>query len=379
MRKRFLKTLGLLGIGLGLISGLVHLPAVSILRPASPWLSRTAKDESLWQAGWQLIKPVSAQTSSKSVVVVVRNSRIREKDNTLNGLQIKRSLNLALRTLTDKDSAKEALQEFIGPKDIVGLKVNTFLGKRANATRSDLAYALADFIRQTGVPENNVIIWDRAQDELEGAGYKINRSRQGIRCLATLTARPPKRNSTILMGYDNQEITILGNFKTRLSNILSKFCTVNINLPVLRTHKFKEDTGINNAIMNMYHAIEITDENRKVLYDNQCDPGAAGIYALPTIKNKTKLVICDALSPLYNGGPFEDPRYHWDYNGIIVGFDPVAVDIVGLKILQEYRIKHGNPKWLPLEPGYLLTCAGLKYQLGNADLNRIKLIEKNLD
>ena len=89
--------------------------------------------------------------------------------------------------------------------------------------------------------------------------------------------------------------------------------------------------------------------------------------------------MCDAFSPLYHGGPFEDPRYHWNYNGLIVGFDPVAVDIVGLKILQKYRTQKGNSKWFPLKPGYLLTCAQPKYKLGNADSADIDLTEITLD
>ncbi|MFC1525103.1 DUF362 domain-containing protein [Planctomycetota bacterium] len=328
---------------------------------------------------WPVGKSAYAQHKFKSRVIVVRNSKIRNKDKTLNSLQIKRTLNAALRALTLKDSGREALKQLIGPQDIVGLQVNTFQGKLTNATRPELAAALGDFIKQTGVPENNIIIWDRAQDELESVGYQINRSKQGMRCLASLTARPGKRNSSVLMGYADQEINLWANCTTRISSIIARHCSININMPVLRTHKFKEDTGINNAVMNMYHAIELTNTNKKPLCGNQCDPGAAEIYALPALKNKTKLIVCDAFSPLYQGGPFDDPRYHWNYNGLIVGFDPVAVDIVGLKILQKYRTQKGNSKWLPLEPGYLLTCAQPKYKLGNADFAYIDLTEMTLD
>ena len=127
----------------------------------------------------------------------------------------------------------------------------------------------------------------------------------------------------------------------------------------------------------MYGALEISDENTKIFYGNDCNPGAAEIYNIKPIKNKTKLVICDAIYPLYDGGPSEDPRHHWNYNGIIAGFDPVAVDIVAQGIVQKHRNKM-LPNTPELISDYLEACAGSKYRLGISNLKEIEVIEKEI-
>jgi uncharacterized protein (DUF362 family) len=253
--------------------------------------------------------------------------------------------------------------------------VNAYLGDKDNATRPAVPYALAEFLMNAGVVDNNIIIWDRAADELEQAGYVINDTKKGVRCLATNTKRI-QRLSKPMVGFDDQEFAV-GSARTRVSGIVSKICNVMVNMPPLRTFKFKDYTGIGNAIMNMYGAVEITDENTGVLYGNDCNPGAAEIYNIKPIKSKTKLVICDAIYPLYNGGPSEDQRYHWGYNGIIAGFDPVAVDIVAQGIIQNHREKVlSNAS--ELRSDYLETCAGREYRLGIVNLKEIEVIEKDI-
>lgn len=310
-------------------------------------------------------------------IVIIRNPGLRDSSGRINDLEMKRTLNEALRLLFQADSGKAALKKVLHPRDKVGLKVNAYLGHKDNATHPALVNALAYIIRKTGVPENNIIIWDRSARELRMAGYKVNRSVRGVRCLTTLSSRQELIGSRPIMGFDKTPITV-GQVKTKLSNILTKFTTVTINMPVLKTHKFKENTGVNTTLLNMYHAIELNKGNIKELYENECDPGAAEIYSIPQIKNKTRLIICDALNPLYNGGPMDDPRYHSAYNGLIVGTDPVALDIVGQSILQKIRQEKGDPKWPPLVSNYLITAGSAKYKLGQSYLDKIDIIKRTL-
>ncbi|MEK7309289.1 MAG: DUF362 domain-containing protein [Planctomycetota bacterium] len=312
---------------------------------------------------------------AKARVVIIRNPQMRNAEGEIGKIEVKRTVYEALRSLSDGGSGEELLQSVISAKDVVGIKVNAYLGDKNNATRPEVAYSLAEFLIKTGVKDNNVIIWDRAADELEQAGYVINDNKVDIRCIATNTKRV-QRLSKPMAGFDDNAVTV-GSAQTKVSGIVSKTCSVLINMPSLRTFKFKEYTGIDNAMMNMYGAVEITDKNTRVLYGNDCNPGAAEIYNIKPIKNKTKLVICDAIYPLYNGGPAEDQRYHWNYNGIIAGLDPVAVDAVAQGIIQKHRDKvlPDTPK---LRSDYLDTCAGSKYRLGIVDLKEIEVIEKEI-
>jgi hypothetical protein len=319
--------------------------------------------------------PKHIPSNIKSRVVIVRNPKIWGDKNTINPVQMQRMISVALNELFVLDSSKEALKKIIAEQDKVGLKVNTYLGQKANATHPELAEALSTLLIQAGIQENNIIIWDRAKNELEDAGYKINTSGQGKRCLSTMTHRV-ERLAQPFMGYEDAAIAI-GKTSSRLSSILTKFTTVTINMPVLRTDKFATNYGINGAIQNMYHAIEITPQNTKALYANECDPGAAQVYGIAAIKDKTRLIVCDALTPLYNGGPMDDQQYHTNYNGIIVGIDPVAVDAVGQSVLQKIRDKKGGKEWPKLVSNHLITAE--KYNLGVSDLSRIQIIEKDLD
>ena len=73
------------------------------------------------------------------------------------------------------------------------------------------------------------------------------------------------------------------------------------------------------------------------------------IWLLPDVKGKTRLVLVDALRPLCDKGPQPDPRYFWDYKGLIASTDPVAVDTVGLQIIMAKRRALRGEPW-PLSP-----------------------------
>lgn len=318
----------------------------------------------------------SAYAASKSKVVIIRNPKMMDETGKLIDLEAKRAVYEALKVLSGSGSVEELLDNIIADKknDVIGLKVNAYFGEPANATRPAVASALSEFITKTDVKPGNVIIWDRAQDEMEKAGFKINQSSKEIRCLATMTHRNP-RFAKPLIGYEETP-TPVAKTQVKLSKILS-LTSIMINMPVLKTYKFRENTGVANGIMNMYQAVEIAESDLSFFYDNECNPGAAEIYSLAAIKNRVKLTICDAINPMYHGGPGDDSRYHWRYNGIIAGFDPVAVDIIGQEIIQKQRAK-SMPNEPPMKSEYLNTCASALYKLGTSDRSQIDVIEKEI-
>ena len=67
-------------------------------------------------------------------------------------------------------------------------------------------------------------------------------------------------------------------------------------------------------------------------------------------------------------------EFTWPYQGILVGFDPVAVDAVGVKIIQAKRkeyFKEDRPLNPPATPIFL---ADPRHHLGIADYDRIALV-----
>ncbi|MFA5794035.1 MAG: DUF362 domain-containing protein [Candidatus Brocadiia bacterium] len=316
-----------------------------------------------------------AFAAGKTKVVIIRNPKMFDEDNKVNEQEVKRAVYEALKVLSGSGSAEELIDSVVPDKtNTIGLKVNAYFGEANNSTRPAVANALAELLVKRSVKPGNVIIWDRAQDELEKAGYKISLTPNEIRCIATMTHRN-QRFAKPLVGYE-ENTTPVAKAQVRLSKILG-MCGVLVNIPVLKTYKFKDNTGLAGSIMNMYQAVEIPEADMPVFYNNECNPGAADIYSLPAIKNRVKLTVCDAIYPLYNGGPGDDSRYHWRYNGIIAGLDPVAVDAVGQEITQQKR-NSVMPKETPLKSEYLNTCANATYKLGVSDLTQIDKIEKEI-
>ena len=107
--------------------------------------------------------------------------------------------------------------------------------------------------------------------------------------------------------------------------------------------------------------------------DSCADLGS--IWNLPIVKGKTRLNILLALNPLFYGrGPHNfDPRYQWNYCGIFVSRDPVAVDALGAELLRLKRINHfGEDK--AVTPTKHIEVAETRHGLGVSDRGRIDLV-----
>ncbi|MCR4396239.1 MAG: DUF362 domain-containing protein, partial [Candidatus Saccharicenans sp.] len=102
--------------------------------------------------------------------------------------------------------------------------------------------------------------------------------------------------------------------------------TALISVPGLKAHWL---TGIGTVIKNY---IMYSGAPRNYHYEDSAKLGE--IWHLPQVKGKTRLIIVDALRPVCDKGPQFDPRYRWPYKGLLASTDPVALDAVGLKIIQ---------------------------------------------
>jgi hypothetical protein len=142
-------------------------------------------------------------------------------------------------------------------------------------------------------------------------------------------------------------------------------CTALISLPALKAHWL---TGIGTVIKNY-----ILYSGNPSAYHVQNSSKLGEIWRLPQVKGKTRLVLVDALYPLCDKGPQPDPRYKWAYNGLIAGTDPVAVETVCLRIIEEKRRALRGEPW-PLSPPPICVAAADKvYGLGTSRMEKIKI------
>ena len=93
------------------------------------------------------------------------------------------------------------------------------------------------------------------------------------------------------------------------------------------------------------------------------------------------MTILDAVKVQFNGGPGYVGEYITYYNSLLFSDDPVAVDRIGLEIVQRFRKANGLPSLETVgRPAKYLTSAQ-QIGLGEADLKKIDLavlvVDKN--
>jgi len=294
----------------------------------------------------------SAQAAENAGKIVIATSK-----NLTNGIfvdtNIARSLlDISIKEFAGKNTENEAWRSIFPSllkEDVVGIKINTLFQL---SSHQEVVSAIVNNLVAIGVPENNIIIWDKSDSDLTRAGYQINRSDTGVRCFGT-------------NGDYDDKIFKIGGQSRRLSKILTQTCTHLINVPVLKDHSI---SGVTFSMKNHYGSVD----NPGALHGNSCDPYIADLNNTDPIKSKTRLIVMDAALGIYVGGPDGGPQFQ--YNSLVLSQDPVALDFQCLQIINAERQKHG------IQPvgnaAHIKTAANLG--LGVMDPNKMNVIQLNI-
>jgi hypothetical protein len=250
----------------------------------------------------------------KSRVVLIRDEALLNNAGILNQQVLSKMLDEALVKLTQAGSPAEAWEKIIKPDDVVGIKSNHWNELR---TPPELENLLRTRVLATGIKESDVSINDR-----------------GV-----------------------------------LNDPVFKRSTALINVRPSRAHAW---SGVGSMLKNY---IMFTPQPSS--YHNDSCADLAKLWELPEVKGKTRLNILVMITPLFNliGASRFNKEYTWPYKGIILGFDPVAVDSVGVQIMQAKRkeyFKEDRPLNPPAKHIYL---ADTRHHLGTADFSKIELIK----
>jgi hypothetical protein len=144
-----------------------------------------------------------------------------------------------------------------------------------------------------------------------------------------------------------------------------KDCTALIALPGLKAHWL---TGIGTVLKNY-----IMYSGNPSRYHESDSSKLGEIWNLPFVRGKTRLVLVDSLYPLCDKGPQPNPRYKWAYNGLIAGTDPVAVETVCLRIIEEKRRALRGEPWPLSPPPICVKAADKVYGLGTSRMEEIRI------
>ncbi len=250
--------------------------------------------------------------------------------------RVYRLVNDAVCALVGVTDPSEAFRALFEPGDVVAIKPNCLAGP-GMSTSLTVVTALVRSLRSIGIEHRNIYIWERTSAELERAGFKLNQySDSGPRCYGNDT------------GGFGKDLSFSGEVGSLWSNVLSNKCTALINVPVLKDHDL---SGVGCGMKNMYGAIH----NPNRYHDNNCDPYVADVNAHPAIKDKLRLVLADALTAQYHGGPARVMAHQWKPGKVLASNDPVALDRIAQTLLEEQRSAHGmasleesrrSPRWL---------------------------------
>ena len=270
----------------------------------------------------------------------------------------------AMMKLTGLDSAKEAWKDFVLPTDIVGIKINPLAGERLSTHRI-IVDKIIEGLHGAGILSNQIVIWDRFESHLIKAGYEINQTDQGVRCFASDSAG---------VGYDDEvfyetekdvkERRENGSILSRYTKPLTREFTVVINVPVMKHHGI---TGVSGCLKNLAFG---SVDNTSRFHSNpiNCNPAIADIYAHTVLKDKVVLNLVDALLAAFNGGPTYDPNGVWQYGGILVSQDPVALDQIVYQTIEEKRKELELPTLSRISK-YIRSAS--RMDLGTNDLDEV--------
>ncbi len=296
---------------------------------------KSASITTVGTAGLLMNGSAVAAPTSRSTVVLVRHKGAVQNDGRVNQEVVKEMLARGLTELSSKSTLADAWKSFIPSSDRVGIKINT-LGLRgvAGTTFTDhfsgVTSGIADGLKEAGIPSQNITIWDRMDSELIAAGLTLQKKEGQVRVMGTTGEK-----NEPCPGYDTKEMA-MGKKTVHLSRILTDQIDSMINVSLLKDHMM---AGITGSLKNHYGTID----NPMPFHWNNCTgPGIPELNLIEPIRKKQKLCICDALLGVYDGGPMWKTRSVFTYGGLLFSTDPVAMDAVHYKLINEQRKKKGE-------------------------------------
>lgn len=264
-------------------------------------------------------------------------------------------LTRGIETLFGAPIASSALL-LAGERDRIGIKLNTLAGPRLSP-RPALARALCEILQAGGARPEGIVLFDRSSRELERAGYTIRHEGEGVRCYGT---------DAIKGGGYGEEILEHRSIGSCFTRILTEHATVLINVGVLKDHDL---SGISAGAKNLYGLIH----NPNRYHANTCDPYVADLLDHPAVLMKLRLTVIDAFDAQCHGGPAHNPAFVFPARRLLIATDPVAIERVAWKRIEEERARRGLPRLEEEKraPRWIASAAALG--LGEADLDRIEI------
>ena len=290
-------------------------------------------------------------------------------------------VNRLVLAVTGQPDVAQAWRSLVSPNDKVGIKISA-AGGELFTTHCDLVNAIVDGLVAAGHARGSIIVWDRSLGGIQEAGYRPDKEGYQIKSIAPRDGYDPRAVFTapltgrLIWGdlqyrSDRGTIPLLSNEEfltsdeSHFARILSSEVTKIINVPVMSD---SAACGIAGCLYNM--TIPNIDNWRRFTQGSPYGNAAiAEIYRTPFVGPKVVLNIMDALVAQYAGGPQSQPNYAVHHATILASKDPVAIDALAVRQIEEWRVK---ARLLPIAPLAQHVQAAGQLKIGNAEVIEVR-------
>ncbi len=281
--------------------------------------------------------------------------------------------------ITGQLNVGSAWASLVSPNDKIGIKISA-AGGELFTTHHAVVDAIVEGLVAAGHSRKDIVVWDRQLDAIKQAGYRPEADgyqllsiapHDGYDAKATFTA--PAMGKLIWGDLDfipqrgenpMRTETVNASDKSHFAKIVTEKVTKIINVPVM-SDSFA--TGLAGCLYNVTLP-NIDNWRRFAQYGRFGAAGIPQLYAERNIAGKVVLNIMDGLIAAYAGGPRSDPNFAIHFETLYASKDPVAIDALALRRLEQFRADAKMPAIGDLASHVAL--AG-EMGLGNADLARI--------
>jgi uncharacterized protein (DUF362 family) len=294
---------------------------------------------------------------------------------------VREMVNRLVLAVTGERDLAQAWRSLVSPNDKIGIKICA-AGGELFTTHHDVVTAIVDGLVAAGHPRSSIIVWDRSLGGIKGAGYRPGIDGYQLKAIVPGDGYDPKAViSAPLIGQlvwgdldyrsEREKMPLVSETEntsdvSHFSKIISSEVTKIINVPVMSS---SETNGIAGCIYNM--TIPNIDNWRRFAQGPRFGAESlAEIYSNPLIAKKVVFNLMDGLIAQYAGGPQSQPNYAMHHATLYASKDPVALDAMALRRLEQWRAGASLPAI-----GRLAAYINFASQLGlgNSAPNRIEI------
>ncbi|MCS6952075.1 MAG: DUF362 domain-containing protein [Bryobacterales bacterium] len=260
---------------------------------------------------------------------------------------IKEMMQKGMVELTGAPDAPSAWRRFFEPGDVVGIKLNP-VGMPHVISCAEVVREIIQGLESAGVRRRDIVAYDRYRDQFFQAGFD-KWLPEGVR----MSYAAPQYDDVqqAIEGYDpdhymDMALTLPGqdiSNATARRSYAARFITREVNKLVnLTTLKDHQSAGVTLALKNLSHGlVNNVFRSHSTPTLNACGAFIPAVVSIPVIRNKTVLHIVDGIKGLYHGGPFSRPQFVWEHKTLYFATDPVALDRVCWKVIDDQRVAAG--------------------------------------